>query len=181
MSKFEEDFRGPFDVFGHNNANGPQQQDRRNVKRGNEKPPSDVMVMNEMPLAQRSYAETRAKKSKTVSETNNERGVGSLPEKSPIPPKNIGSESRNMDGINVPTNKTRIETILRDEGQGAKMSLLKWNPAFTESEAFEAFCPSRMDELLKEALQLEAHLKNQKEQLKNRLTHLSQTLKIQMK
>lgn len=50
-----------------------------------------------------------------------------------------------------------------------------------ESEAFEAFCPSRLDELLSEANQLELHLKKQKEQLKNRLTDLSKTLKLQMK
>jgi cell shape-determining protein MreC len=52
---------------------------------------------------------------------------------------------------------------------------------YRESEAFEAFCPSRLDELLREAHQLETHLKKQKEQLKNRLTDLSKTLKLQMK
>lgn len=47
---------------------------------------------------------------------------------------------------------------------------------FSESEAFEAFCPARLDELLKEALRLEQHLKNQKERLRERLMLITRTL-----
>ena len=47
---------------------------------------------------------------------------------------------------------------------------------FREGEAFEGFCPARLDELLKEALRLEQHLKNQKERLRERLTLITRTL-----
>ena len=47
-----------------------------------------------------------------------------------------------------------------------------------ESESFEQFCPSRMDELLKEALALEQNLLQQKDVLKNRLKGISQTLRL---
>ena len=47
---------------------------------------------------------------------------------------------------------------------------------FSEGESFEAFCPARLDELLREALRLEKHLKNQKERLRERLTLITRTL-----
>ena len=47
---------------------------------------------------------------------------------------------------------------------------------FSEGESFEAFCPARLDELLREAQRLEQHLKNQKERLRERLTVITRTL-----
>lgn len=47
-----------------------------------------------------------------------------------------------------------------------------------ESEAFEALCPARLDELLKEANKLEQHLKNEKENMRERLTLLTRTLQM---
>jgi len=47
---------------------------------------------------------------------------------------------------------------------------------FSEGESFEAFCPARLDELLREALRLEKHLENQKERLRERLTLITRTL-----
>ena len=47
---------------------------------------------------------------------------------------------------------------------------------FSEGESFEALCPARLDELLREALRLEKHLKNQKERLRERLTLITRTL-----
>ncbi|KXJ28356.1 hypothetical protein AC249_AIPGENE5900 [Exaiptasia diaphana] len=163
MSKFEEDFRGSFDAFSHNSPNvGPFD----GTVRGNEKSPFDVMMINDVsPSVSQSSKGT--KKAKMMSETNNAR-----------------SESLVKEEILIPSNKTNIrliEAVIQDEGKEAQMFLLKWKPPFTESEAFETFFPSEMDHLLKEILQVEAHLKNQKEQLRSRLTHLSQTLKIQMK
>lgn len=46
----------------------------------------------------------------------------------------------------------------------------------SESDEFELFFPTRLDELLKEAYALEEGLKQQKERMKEMLTHLSQTL-----
>ena len=48
----------------------------------------------------------------------------------------------------------------------------------SESEAFESFCPARVDELLKEARALEENLSEQKERLKQRLKFLSRTLEL---
>lgn len=82
-------------------------------------------------------------------------------------------------GMNKSANsddKGRLETVLRDLGQDMKMVYLKWSQPFAESEAFEAFCPARLDELLKEALRLEQHLKNQKERLRERLMLITRTL-----
>ena len=47
---------------------------------------------------------------------------------------------------------------------------------FSEGESFEALCPARLDELLREAVRLEKHLKNQKERLRERLTLITRTL-----
>ncbi|XP_020917455.2 uncharacterized protein LOC110254761 [Exaiptasia diaphana] len=180
MSKFEEDFRGSFDAFSHNSPNvGPFD----GTVRGNEKSPFDVMMINDVsPSVSQSSKGT--KKAKMMSETNNEKGVATMAEQSSISPNKNGSESLVKEEILIPSNKTNIrliEAVIQDEGKEAQMFLLKWKPPFTESEAFETFFPSEMDHLLKEILQVEAHLKNQKEQLRSRLTHLSQTLKIQMK
>lgn len=49
---------------------------------------------------------------------------------------------------------------------------------FREGESFERYCPVKLDELLKEALRLEQHLKNQKERLKERLTLITRTLQM---
>lgn len=49
-------------------------------------------------------------------------------------------------------------------------------PFHSESDEFELFFPTRLDELLKEAYALEEGLKQQKERMKEMLTHLSQTL-----
>ncbi|XP_068670964.1 uncharacterized protein [Montipora foliosa] len=76
--------------------------------------------------------------------------------------------------------KTRLESVLRELGQEMKMVYLKWSQPFAEGEAFEALCPTRLDELLKEALRLEQHLKKQKEQLRERLMLISQTLQLSM-
>ena len=47
---------------------------------------------------------------------------------------------------------------------------------FSASEKFELLCPSRIDELLKEAYALENDLKEQKQQLKEQLKLLTNTL-----
>ena len=47
---------------------------------------------------------------------------------------------------------------------------------FSAAEDFEMLCPSRLDELLKEAYALENSLIEQKEKLKHRLQLLSKTL-----
>ena len=47
---------------------------------------------------------------------------------------------------------------------------------YSESESFETFCPTQLDELLKEALEVEEQLKLQKKELKKRLEGISQTL-----
>ncbi|XP_078376407.1 uncharacterized protein LOC144659778 [Oculina patagonica] len=74
--------------------------------------------------------------------------------------------------------KARLEAVLRDLGQDMKMMYLKWAQPFAEGESFEAFCPARLDELLREALRLEQHLKNQKERLRERLTLITRTLQM---
>ena len=51
-------------------------------------------------------------------------------------------------------------------------------PTCSESEAFESFCPSRVDELLKEARALEENMMEQKERLKQRLKLISSTLEM---
>ncbi|KAJ7380226.1 Testis-expressed sequence 12 protein [Desmophyllum pertusum] len=76
--------------------------------------------------------------------------------------------------------KARLEAVLRDLGQDMKMVYLKWAQPFAEGESFEAFCPARLDELLREALRLEQHLKNQKERLRERLTLITRTLQVPM-
>ena len=47
---------------------------------------------------------------------------------------------------------------------------------FSASEKFELLCPSRIDELLREAYALENDLKEQKQQLKEQLKLLTNTL-----
>ena len=47
---------------------------------------------------------------------------------------------------------------------------------YSESEAFESFFPTRVDELLKEALALEENLKEKKEVMKRRLSAIASTL-----
>ena len=49
---------------------------------------------------------------------------------------------------------------------------------FSEGEAFESFCPSRMDALLKEARTVEENLKEQKDALKSRLQQIAHTLEM---
>lgn len=48
----------------------------------------------------------------------------------------------------------------------------------SESEAFEAFSPARIDELLKEARALEQSLEQQKDRLRERLAAVSRALDL---
>lgn len=49
---------------------------------------------------------------------------------------------------------------------------------YSAAENFELLCPSRLDELLKEAYALEASLIDQKEKMKDGLKDLSKTLGV---
>ncbi|XP_064402225.1 uncharacterized protein LOC135347980 [Halichondria panicea] len=73
----------------------------------------------------------------------------------------------------------RVEGVTECMGRVSdelKHLLLKWKEGLLESESFETFCPTRIDELLKEALEVEEQLKQQKKDLKKRLEGISQTL-----
>lgn len=70
----------------------------------------------------------------------------------------------------------KMDETLRKLGHDAKMSVVKWMPLFGESEEFEACCAARLDEILKQALDLEQNLIEQKECLRARMKSVSRTL-----
>ncbi|XP_031551262.1 uncharacterized protein LOC116288595 [Actinia tenebrosa] len=181
MSKFDEKFRGSFDVSKNNQESVASQS--RNLKRSQDE--LSLSSSSGSEVLQQSQTQDIAKKPKQMQESCGEICVGSEEKSPPVVAKchqnNPGFKGPEMKGPNLQAEGARLETVLRDIGQETKMLFLKWSHPFSESEAFEAFCPSRLDELLSEANQLELHLKKQKEQLKNRLSDLSKTLKLQMK
>ncbi|XP_019644848.1 PREDICTED: uncharacterized protein LOC109485600 [Branchiostoma belcheri] len=69
-----------------------------------------------------------------------------------------------------------MKALNKELGQEMKMMFMNWAVAFSESEQFELFCPTRVDSLLQEARALEENLKEQKKCLLQRLQMLSQTL-----
>ncbi|XP_066291423.1 uncharacterized protein [Branchiostoma lanceolatum] len=69
-----------------------------------------------------------------------------------------------------------MKALNKELGQEMKMMFMNWAVAFSESEQFELFCPTRVDGLLQEARALEENLKEQKKCLLQRLQMLSQTL-----
>ena len=71
----------------------------------------------------------------------------------------------------MPSRHDIIRSLNVNDASSRTLSLF-----FREGEAFEAFCPARLDELLREALRLEQHLKNQKERLRERLTIITRSL-----
>ncbi|XP_032231531.2 uncharacterized protein LOC116614542 isoform X2 [Nematostella vectensis] len=73
-----------------------------------------------------------------------------------------------------------LTLISQDEAQRTHQIFQDWAEAFSQSEAFEAFFPSRIDELLDQAYHLENYLKKQKELIIERMNRLSQTLKIKL-
>ena len=70
----------------------------------------------------------------------------------------------------------KMDETLRKLGHDAKLAVVKWMQLFGESEAFEACCAARLDEILKQALDLEQNLIEQKECLRARMKAVSRTL-----
>eukprot|EP00112_Aurelia_sp_Birch-Aquarium-sp1_P026352 Seg93.9 transcript_id=Seg93.9/GoldUCD/mRNA.D3Y31 product="hypothetical protein" protein_id=Seg93.9/GoldUCD/D3Y31 len=75
-----------------------------------------------------------------------------------------------------PKETKKLHEILHEHLPQIKLSFEKWGDTFKECESFENLYPTRLDEIIREAKELEQQLKMQKETLKERLRFLTRTL-----
>ncbi|XP_022254931.1 uncharacterized protein LOC111088605 [Limulus polyphemus] len=90
--------------------------------------------------------------------------------------QNAGGDVVQQESTQQADSKRFLEILLKDQGQEAKMTCIKWIGALSDSGAFEDFSLKRLDGLIKEALILEGNLKRQKDVLRQRLQILTKTL-----
>ncbi|CAH1789855.1 unnamed protein product [Owenia fusiformis] len=87
-------------------------------------------------------------------------------------------DDNNLENGKSKANMLSVADIIKECEEQTKLSSISSTPILSESESFELFCPTRLDQILSDALALEASLKQQKEVLRQRLSVLSSTLKI---
>ncbi|XP_057293649.1 uncharacterized protein LOC130622227 [Hydractinia symbiolongicarpus] len=92
----------------------------------------------------------------------------------------VGStpEAQAAEESNEETTFETISSACHDIRQQSLNAIMKWSQTFGDSEKFDNFYHTRIDELIKEASQLEQTLIRQKQMLKERLKNLTKTLAL---
>lgn len=74
------------------------------------------------------------------------------------------------------TKHDKVSKLIMELSAEVRMATMQFAETFEDSENYETFCVSQLDQLISEAVSLEKTLKNQKEALRQRLGFISRTL-----
>ncbi|XP_067666480.1 uncharacterized protein [Haliotis asinina] len=97
-------------------------------------------------------------------------------ERTNAPVDDYDKTSESHSGVDKLTKHDKVSELIKELSADARMVTMQFAEMLEDSENYETFCVSQLDQLISDAIRLEETLKNQKDVLRQRLGFISRTL-----